>query len=141
MTPPTDPDGVAPWYRRPRLVLVLAVVVLAAGVGLGLLLSSGDDGDTVVDTVGTTGAPTTTAPPTTVAPPPTTAAPPATTSPEDGCAAGDQLACDRLDDATLDDYCQDGNEDACQVLLARQGDGIPDGDEGGDDGDGGDPED
>ena len=43
--------------------------------------------------------------------------------------AGDQVACDRLSDDLLESLCDngDGSLDACQVLLARQGDGVPDG--------------
>jgi hypothetical protein len=126
----TDPQTDTAWYRRPKALVAVAAVVLAIGLGVGFVLAADDDG-TEVDTVGTTAATTPVAPATTAAAPATTAPPPpATTSPEDGCAAGDQVACDRLDDDVLEEYCDDGNVDACQVLLARQGDGIPDGDEG-----------
>ncbi len=122
----TEPN--APWYRRPGVLAVLAVGVLALGFGVGLLLSSDDDDG---DRVGTTG---TTAPVTTAAPAPTTAVPPTTVTPTTvvvddvaACEGGDQVSCDRLDDDQLQAFCDEGNVDACQVLLARQGDGVPDG--------------
>ncbi|MET0159224.1 MAG: hypothetical protein ABW279_07050 [Acidimicrobiales bacterium] len=125
MEPTVTDEPTRPWYRRPGLLAALALLVLGLGFGVGLLLAAGDDGDQVdtTDTTVTSVAPTaapTTAPATT---PPTTN----TTEPEDLCAAGDQVACDQLDDDQLQDFCDDGNVDACQVLLARQGDGVPDG--------------
>jgi hypothetical protein len=135
-SPETDPR---PWWRQPSTLVVFALIVLAAGVGVGLILSSGDDGDSdEVSTAGTV-APTsesTTAPPTTA--PSTTEVTPTTAPAEDRCVAGDQLACDTLPDDVLDELCDGGHgsEDACQVLLAHQGDGEPDGPEGqGDHGD------
>jgi hypothetical protein len=123
------------WYRRPGLLTVLALVVLAVAIGVGLLLAAddADDSDTVatggttVDTAPTT-EPALTAAPTT-APAPTTAS---TAPDEAACVAGDQVACDRLPDDLLDTLCDGGNGslDACQVLLAHQGDGVPDGPEG-----------
>ncbi|HYF46061.1 MAG TPA: hypothetical protein VD926_07610 [Acidimicrobiales bacterium] len=126
----TDPG--VPWYRRVGLLAVLALVVLVGGLAVGLALAAGDDedGDSVA-TEGTTTTPTVAS--TTTLPPATTAAPAPTTtaeaSAEERCAAGDQLACDELSDERLDELCDggDGNVDACQVLLARQGDGVPDG--------------
>jgi hypothetical protein len=130
-----------PWYRRRGLLAVVAVVVLVGGVLVGLALSAGDDGDDGVATGGSTAA-TTTVAPTTVPAPATTAVTPTTLSAEDRCAAGDQVGCDQLSDERLDELCDDGhgNLDACQVLLAHQGDGEPDGpngegDRGGDEGD------
>jgi hypothetical protein len=126
----------AAWYRRPAVLAVIGLLVLAAGVGIGLWLSSGEDDGTQVDTTDTTVTPT--VPPTTTAPPPTTVVTTTTASFADQCAAGDQVACDQLDDDQLDAFCDEGNVDACQVLLARQGDGVPDGPDGegvvGDDG-------
>jgi hypothetical protein len=127
----TDPD--VPWFRRPALLGLAAVVVLALGVGIGLLLASGDDGDTVSTsgTTDTTIAPTTTAaPPTTAAPAPTTTV--STDADEAACVGGDQVACDRLPDDLLEELCDGGRGslDACQVLLAHQGDGDPDGPDG-----------
>lgn len=121
----TDDRPKGPWYRRPGLLAALALLVLALGFGVGLLLAAGDDGEQVdtTDTTVTSVAPTvppTTAPATT---PPTTT----TVEPEVLCGAGDQVACDQLDDDQLQAFCDDGNVDACQVLLARQGDGVPDG--------------
>ena len=125
MTEPTTA-----WYRRPGVLAVLAIGVLGLGFGVGLLLSSGDDDG---DRVGTTG---TTAPVTTAAPTPTTTVVPTTVTPTTlvddvaACEDGDQVSCDRLDDDQLQAFCDDGNVDACQVLLARQGDGVPDGPDG-----------
>lgn len=122
-----------PWYRRPSVLLACAIVVLAAGVGVGLVLSARDDdgglvstSDTVATTVATTPAPITTVVTATTAPA------------EDRCVAGDQQACDELPDELLDELCDGGNGslDACQVLLAHQGDGVPDGPEGEGDGNG-----
>lgn len=121
MTEPTEPTPI-PWYRRPGVLAGLAVAVLAAGVGVGLFLAAGEgDGGNEVDTVDTT-VPTS---------PPSTALPPPTTTPasvEDQCGDGDQVACDQLTDDQLGALCDEGNVDACQVLLARQGDGATDGD-------------
>jgi hypothetical protein len=132
--PETVPDPSTPWYRRPANLLVLALFVLAAGVGIGLIVSADDDDGTDIDTTDTTDtAPATTAaPPTTTAPPPPTTAVTTTVPIEDQCVGGDQEACDQLPDDRLDELCDDGHGslDACQVLLARQGDGVPDGDEG-----------
>jgi hypothetical protein len=131
----TDPET-TPWFRRPITFLVLALLVLAAGVGVGLMLSADDDGDEV-STAGSVETTEATAPPTT-APPSTTAVTTTTAPAEDRCVAGDQLACDELPDDRLDELCDNGHGslDACQVLLAHQGDGVPDGPEGE-----GDPED
>jgi sugar/nucleoside kinase (ribokinase family) len=115
-----------PWWRQPSTLVVLALFVLAAGIGIGLIVSSGDDGDGV-STTGTA-PPSTTS--TTLAP--TTTAVTSTTAPaRDRCVAGDQEACDQLEDDELDELCDGGNGslDACQVLLAHQGDGVPDGTE------------
>jgi hypothetical protein len=120
--------GKPAWYRRPGVLAAIGVLLLAAGVGVGLWLSSEDDDGTQVDTTDTTVAPT--VPPTTTAPPPTTVVTTTTVSFADQCAAGDQVACDQLDDDQLDAFCDEGNVDACQVLLARQGDGVPDGPDG-----------
>jgi hypothetical protein len=134
--PESDPR---PWWRQPSTLVVFGLIVLALGVGVGLILSSGDDGGDEISTEGTVATPTeATSAPTTAAP--STTAVTSTTAPaEDRCVAGDQLACDTLPDDVLDDLCDGGHGslDACQVLLAHQGDGVPDGDEGGND----DPED
>lgn len=118
-----------PWWRQPATLVVVALFVLAAGVGIGLILSSGDDdGGRVSTTDSTDTVPPTTAPPTTL--PPSTTAVTSTTAPaRDRCLDGDQLACDELTDDELVELCDNGNGslDACQVLLARQGDGVPDG--------------
>ena len=138
----TDPR---PWWRQPSSLVVLGLIVLAAGVGVGLIMSSSDDdGGDEISTAGTAPATTTasTAPPTTAAP--STTAVTSTTAPaRDRCVAGDQLACDTLPDDVLDELCDggEGSLDACQVLLAHQGDGEPDGDEGNNgNGNGNDPE-
>lgn len=116
------------WYRRPGVLVGLCVAVLVAGVGIGLFLAAGEDDDrNEVDTVDTT-VPTTSLP-TTAPPPPTTVVPPPTAPFEDQCGEGDQVACDQLADDQLDVLCEEGNVDACQVLLARQGDGVTDEDE------------
>jgi len=136
----TETDPETPWFRRPAYLVVLALVVLAAGIGVGLFLAADeDDGGTDIATEGTAPATTAPAPSTTTAPPPPTTAAPTTTVPlEDQCVGGDQLACDQLPDDRLDELCDDGHGslDACQVLLAHQGDGVPDGPDGeGDQGD------
>ena len=121
---PTPPIRRA--LRPVLLPVVLAIVLLAAGCG-------DDDGDTVdtgtttETTVATSVAPTTTAAPPTTAVPTTTVLSPADA--EAACVAGDQLACDTLGDQRLRELCDGGrgSVDACQVLLAREGDGIPDG--------------
>ena len=122
------------WYRRPVVLGALALFVLLAGVGAGLFLA-GDDEGTQVDTTDTTAA--STAPPPATAPPVTTNEATTTVDAASLCADGDQGACDRLDDDQLETFCEEGNVDACQVLLARQGDGVPDG-AGGENGGGGD---
>ena len=135
----TDPE--TPWYRRPTNLLVLALFVLAAGIGVGLIVSADeDDGSDNIATEGTAPA-TTAAPSTTAAPPPTTAVTTTTVPLEDQCVGGDQLACDQLPDDRLDELCDNGRGslDACQVLLAHQGDGVPDGPDG--EGGNADPED
>jgi len=122
----TDDRPKGPWYRRPGLLAALALLVLALGFGVGLLLAAGDDGDQV-DTSDTTVTVTTAPPETTV--PSTTASTTSVAGDVDlaACENGDQVSCDRLDDDQLQAFCDDGNVDACQVLLARQGDGVPDG--------------
>lgn len=122
-------EPTAPWYRRPGVLAVLALGVLGLGFGVGLLLAAGDNGNQVdtIDSTATT-APTTVPPPT--APPSTTPPTTAALTAEERCGAGDQVACDELDDDQLQAFCDDGNVDACQVLLARQGDGVPDGPDG-----------
>jgi hypothetical protein len=135
--PVTDTDP-RPWWRQPSTLVVFALIVLAAGIGVGLILSAGDDDDGSGEEISTatTAAPTTTVapttPPTTAAAPITTAVTPTTVPARDRCVAGDQQACDTLTDEELDELCDGGrgSEDACQVLLAHQGDGVPDGDEG-----------
>jgi hypothetical protein len=133
VTTTQTPSEERPWWRQTSTLVVFGLLILAAGIGVGLILSSGDDGGDEVSTTGTVPATTdaTTAPPTTAAPS-TTAVTPTTAPAEDRCVAGDQLACDTLPDDVLDELCDGGNGslDACQVLLAHQGDGVPDGDEG-----------
>ena len=142
MTTTETPSDPRPWWRQPTTLVVLGLLVLAAGIGVGLILSSGDDdGGTEVSTAGTapTTAPTTAAP-TTAAPP--TTQPTVTTAPaRDRCLEGDLAACDSLPDDVLDELCDDGhgNEDACQALVAHQGGDDPVGED--DEGDEGDPED
>ena len=130
----TETDPETPWFRRPPVLLVLALVVLAAGVAVGLIVSADDDdGGSDIATAGTAPASTTTVPSTTEPPPaPTTAVTTTTVSLEDQCVGGDQLACDQLPDDKLDELCDNGHGslDACQVLLAHQGDGVPDGPDG-----------
>jgi hypothetical protein len=45
---------------------------------------------------------------------------------ESRCRAGDQGACEAFSDDQLDVFCNEGVTAACQVLLSRQGDGVPD---------------
>jgi hypothetical protein len=119
----TDTDVATDWYRRPGVLVAFALGVLGVSVGVGLALAAiGGDDDQVDATAATvTTVPTTLPPPPTVAP---VTSPPALAL----CEAGDQEACDELDDEVLEELCfgrddDDRNEDACQVLLARQGDG------------------
>ena len=132
MTTTPTPTDERPWWRQPSTLVVLALLVLAIGVGVGLILSSGDDDGGDVATTGTTPSTTAATTPPTTAAPSTTAVTSTTAPAEDRCVAGDQLACDTLPDDVLEDLCDGGrgSVDACQVLLAHQGDGIPDGDEG-----------
>ena len=125
-------DSAAPWYRRPGVLAVVALLVLAAGVGIGLFLSADDDDG--VDTVETADSTPDTTVSTTAPPPPPTTAVTTTTSlsAEERCAVGDQEGCDELSTDRLRELCDEGqgNVDACQVLLAREGDGEPDGPDG-----------
>jgi len=107
-------------------VLVLgALLVLGAGVAVGFVVNGDGEDETPTSTVPptvTTSTTTTTTTTTTTVPPTTTAAPPTSVAPLDACAAGDQRACDQLPTPQLQDQCDAGNTDACQVLIARQGD-------------------
>jgi hypothetical protein len=113
-----------PWYRRPAVWVVIAVVVLAGGIAVGLVLADGDDEPEPTTSTTTSSTTTSTTSTTSTTTTSTTTTVVTTTAPSDevACAAGDQLACDRLTDDQLRAMCDAGNEDACQVLLARQGD-------------------
>jgi len=107
-------DGDGPWYTS------AAVLVLAGLLGLGALVVIGmqvfgSGGDDPSSTKTALLAPKTA---------PTTSTTVATT--ESRCRAGDQQACDEFSDEQLDVLCNEGATAACQVLLARRGDGVPD---------------
>lgn len=116
---PDDPGaaegGDRPWYAHPAAIAAAALLGIGAIVVILVLALGGDDDP---EPTIATGVPTTSTTSTTS----TTAV--ATT--ESRCRGGDQAACDEFSDAQLEIFCNEGVAAACQVLLARQGDGVPD---------------
>ncbi|MEL7208064.1 MAG: hypothetical protein AAGK32_07500 [Actinomycetota bacterium] len=114
---PEDPTAGGedePWYTHPAAITAAALLGIVAIIVILVLAFGGDDDD----------PPTTTTSSTT-----TTSTTTSTTAPqtrESRCRAGDQTACDEFGDDQLRVFCDEGVTAACQVLLARQGDGIPD---------------